>query len=233
MPPRQGHRKSRTGCQRCKQRKVKCDETRPVCTGCLRYPGTCVYVKSRSSPYLDDGHFLSSGPESEPAKSSESSPHIVTDPGKGLPSPYSEIPIAEIDLERRRVLELLLLHYFETSTVKTFPGWRFPHVARKWLSDCIHVALEHDCLLHTMFAVTALHLALMPISRPGQNHNFDFERVHRIYLNLATREQRVAISELTEQNAEAVCWTSIMMSYISLNLLPEDNDPSVYVVPYR
>ncbi|OQV00918.1 Fungal specific transcription factor domain-containing protein [Cladophialophora immunda] len=32
--PRRAHQKSRTGCKNCKQRKVKCDEKRPVCDKC-------------------------------------------------------------------------------------------------------------------------------------------------------------------------------------------------------
>ena len=35
--------KSATGCLRCKQRKVKCDETKPVCQRCARADYECVY----------------------------------------------------------------------------------------------------------------------------------------------------------------------------------------------
>ncbi|RAK81038.1 Zn(II)2Cys6 transcription factor domain-containing protein [Aspergillus fijiensis CBS 313.89] len=41
--PRLAHRKSRTGCQRCRARRVKCDEARPVCRDCHRHGIPCVY----------------------------------------------------------------------------------------------------------------------------------------------------------------------------------------------
>ena len=84
-----------------------------------------------------------------------------------------------------------------------------------------------------MLAVAALHLVLVPTNRSGPNHDFDFERMHRIYLNMATSELRDAILDVNPNNAEALCWTSFQMSYIALALLPEDKDPDVYVVPVR
>ncbi|KAK3302854.1 uncharacterized protein B0T15DRAFT_257907 [Chaetomium strumarium] len=38
---RLGYTKSRTGCLRCKQRRVKCDETKPSCRACLRHGIEC------------------------------------------------------------------------------------------------------------------------------------------------------------------------------------------------
>ncbi|KAK3074390.1 hypothetical protein LTR53_003253 [Teratosphaeriaceae sp. CCFEE 6253] len=35
--PRRSHKKSKTGCRTCKQRKVKCDERRPLCRNCERH----------------------------------------------------------------------------------------------------------------------------------------------------------------------------------------------------
>ncbi|KAH7231198.1 hypothetical protein BKA59DRAFT_428764 [Fusarium tricinctum] len=40
---RRAHRKSRLGCQHCKKRKIKCDETWPVCRNCIRSDATCIY----------------------------------------------------------------------------------------------------------------------------------------------------------------------------------------------
>ncbi|KAH7239511.1 hypothetical protein BKA59DRAFT_484627 [Fusarium tricinctum] len=40
---RRAHRKSRLGCQHCKKRKIKCDETWPVCRNCIRNNATCIY----------------------------------------------------------------------------------------------------------------------------------------------------------------------------------------------
>ncbi|ETN37540.1 uncharacterized protein HMPREF1541_07162 [Cyphellophora europaea CBS 101466] len=44
---RRSHRKSRKGCLTCKTRRVKCDETRPICTNCSSRATECEYVGSR------------------------------------------------------------------------------------------------------------------------------------------------------------------------------------------
>ncbi|KFY40544.1 hypothetical protein V495_05380, partial [Pseudogymnoascus sp. VKM F-4514 (FW-929)] len=41
MPPRRSHKKSRAGCQRCKLRKVKCDEAHPICGNCTKHGVPC------------------------------------------------------------------------------------------------------------------------------------------------------------------------------------------------
>ncbi|KAF1345227.1 hypothetical protein BDV97DRAFT_360651 [Delphinella strobiligena] len=38
------HEKSRRGCRRCKERKVKCDQTQPTCSACSRHGVECVYA---------------------------------------------------------------------------------------------------------------------------------------------------------------------------------------------
>ena len=147
MPPRQGHRKSRTGCQRCKRRKVKCDEKRPTCTGCLRYPNNCVYEFTQA-PISSDHSTTES--EGSALKSTASTPS--SDPAKGFSTPYSDIPIDEIEPDRRRILELLLLHHFETSTVQTFPSWRFPRASRKVCKNDENLPASSSCLLEQYLA---------------------------------------------------------------------------------
>ncbi|KAL8348851.1 hypothetical protein RB601_002222 [Gaeumannomyces tritici] len=48
--PRLYHKKSKTGCYRCKGRRVKCDEKRPVCGGCSRHLVECVYPTATAAP---------------------------------------------------------------------------------------------------------------------------------------------------------------------------------------
>lgn len=41
MPPRRSHKKSRAGCRRCKNRKIKCDEVHPRCGNCVKHGVLC------------------------------------------------------------------------------------------------------------------------------------------------------------------------------------------------
>ncbi|KAK1991127.1 hypothetical protein LX36DRAFT_675462 [Colletotrichum falcatum] len=49
---RNTHTKVRTGCNTCKQRRVKCDEARPVCVRCLKLKAPCGYdrINPRAQP---------------------------------------------------------------------------------------------------------------------------------------------------------------------------------------
>ncbi|KAL4749325.1 hypothetical protein BDW72DRAFT_214131 [Aspergillus terricola var. indicus] len=41
---RRAHQKSRNGCQQCKRRKVKCDESKPMCNKCKTYGVDCSFM---------------------------------------------------------------------------------------------------------------------------------------------------------------------------------------------
>ncbi|KAI4230387.1 MAG: hypothetical protein L6R36_000015 [Xanthoria steineri] len=47
-PPK--HRRTRSGCYTCRQRRVKCDEARPQCARCHKGSRTCTYPEPRSKP---------------------------------------------------------------------------------------------------------------------------------------------------------------------------------------
>lgn len=68
--PRLYHKKSRTGCSRCKARRVKCDEARPACGGCSRHQVACVYPPSART---DDHHDV---PMAEPQQELQPVPSI-------------------------------------------------------------------------------------------------------------------------------------------------------------
>lgn len=83
-----GHRKSRLGCKECKERKVKCDETRPVCVRCQRRSRPCSYEVSASA-------------ESFPTPSSQTSNQSLVldpsiDPGLGHTSIPRPVPTPSI-----------------------------------------------------------------------------------------------------------------------------------------
>ncbi|KAM6538149.1 hypothetical protein FALCPG4_000034 [Fusarium falciforme] len=69
---RLGHKKSRTGCLRCKARRVKCNELRP-CTNCVRHHVECSLVTSSAA--ATSACSPPSAPGSAPASSS--SPLVV------------------------------------------------------------------------------------------------------------------------------------------------------------
>lgn len=53
-PKRKFHLKSRNGCSTCKKRRVKCDETRPICQKCLNLNLTCGYLDDPNKKFKSD-----------------------------------------------------------------------------------------------------------------------------------------------------------------------------------
>lgn len=47
---RRPHTKSRTGCQTCKRRHVRCDENQPKCLNCVKQNASCTYQLRESGP---------------------------------------------------------------------------------------------------------------------------------------------------------------------------------------
>ncbi|CZT45861.1 uncharacterized protein RSE6_06217 [Rhynchosporium secalis] len=50
MATRRPHRKSRLGCKRCKVRRMKCDETHPICMNCSKHDLECDFNPSKDRP---------------------------------------------------------------------------------------------------------------------------------------------------------------------------------------
>lgn len=243
MAPRLAHKKSRRGCQRCKARKVKCDEVHPVCTNCSRHEVTCEYGDPfvRSSNDADDPF---------PPDHKLKSPSSLTTPPHGPDSPYTDLEDIDHALtpDERRLLELRLLHHYTTVVTNTFTIEAFRQV---WLLDSVRLGFEHPFLLHAIFAITSLHLVRDAGERPQVCSNdqktqrvanaidrpkvslgdIDHEKAHRIYLNLAVRTQREAVSCINPKNADAVFLASILLSYQALRLLPASPSPSTYSPP--
>ena len=89
---RKGHKKSRTGCQNCKVRKIKCDERRPECRKCEVYGVECTYDKSLALQLKARRETTSQSPSSVPTSISISSvtfAAIGTALGSGTYDKYS------------------------------------------------------------------------------------------------------------------------------------------------
>ncbi|OTB08097.1 hypothetical protein M426DRAFT_200926 [Hypoxylon sp. CI-4A] len=68
------HRRTRSGCYTCRSRRVKCDETHPVCERCRKGKRDCVYPEPPSR-----GQGSGSGSSKDPALTQEPSPNSSQD----------------------------------------------------------------------------------------------------------------------------------------------------------
>ncbi|RDI88019.1 hypothetical protein Vi05172_g1833 [Venturia inaequalis] len=159
---RKSHRKTRTGCVSCKQRKVKCDELRPSCTNCTRRYTPCVYIpfgppgplaspastaSQTASPAASSLHALHSHPPYTPS----STPY--TNPGPG-PHVTSD---AQPSAQPFDMLQLELLHNWTTSTCYTLS----PDAREEYRIEAPKFAFSHPFVMHAIMAISALHLAYL------------------------------------------------------------------------
>jgi Fungal Zn(2)-Cys(6) binuclear cluster domain len=242
MPPRQAHRKSRSGCQPCKSRRVKCDETRPGCRNCNKRGISCEYLNS---------YHHASRPSSSPLPLTESDRIHSPLPLAGPTSPYADPGDIEHSLgpDERRMLELRLIHHFTTVVVYTFPACNEARFRDLWVVDAVRTAFEHPFLFNAILAISSLHRIsdTSPTTYFYQtdenpvmaeriasaisftNMGIDLAKAHRIYLTTAIRQQREAISNLGPTNADAIFMASLLLSYQSLNLIPDQ--PTAFYSP--
>lgn len=244
MAPRLAHKKSRKGCKRCKARRVKCDETHPECSNCAKHGVSCEYskhvparAKTTRRPIKSNG-----------SVSSERSPIC-------LASPYSDTRegTSLFEPEERRVLELRLLHHFITIVTYTFPACNEQRYRDLWTIDAVRSGFQHAFLFNAILAISALHLLSdtrsntyfyardedrLAVERVMETRSIthndkgrDLARAHRLYLNTAIRQQREAISTLSSSNADAIFMASLLLSYQSLRLIPDQASSPSYSPP--
>lgn len=241
MPPRLSHKKSRKGCLRCKARKVKCDELRPVCTACQHHKLFCEWP--------DLVFACHQGPRARTSAKQNTSQDSSSGKISDLVSPYrSDTEGAKTfnpDPEERRLLELHLMHYYLTIDATNLPLWKDPPRLRAiWTIDAVNYALRYPFLLSTIYAVTSLHAALVGYdgSKPQSQAWFrwkgrqlssaenrdansltaeDYADAHRFYLNLATQSVREELPNLNGHNADAIVLASILLSIVAQNLIPQ------------
>ncbi|VUC27393.1 unnamed protein product [Clonostachys rosea] len=123
------HKKTRTGCQRCRMR--RCDEGKPICSNCKRLDLVCEFPRVA-------------------AVARDSSKH--SDKQK-----HSESDLESVESESRRKLELELFYHYSTETAKSIAiGESTQDI---WGPIMCSAALRSDAVLNSICLLSALHKA--------------------------------------------------------------------------
>ncbi|KAF2264017.1 hypothetical protein CC78DRAFT_580757 [Lojkania enalia] len=87
------HRRTRSGCFTCRNRRVKCDETHPICERCRKGNRECIYPEPQSNSKSSRS---AAKPGQKPTGDTASSPEDQEEEGK---EPLSAIPDEDEELE--------------------------------------------------------------------------------------------------------------------------------------
>ncbi|TVY83223.1 Sterol uptake control protein [Lachnellula suecica] len=155
------HKKSRGGCQNCKQKKVKCDEAQPICTYCLKRDLTCGYVHKSGTPRSA----FAPSPSISSALSSRSTPAL------SINADDEDIEVAPLSLSflssppsaiappvpcALTSFDLRMMHHWSTVT--------WSQITTNQKADTVlllhapQLGFEHDFLLNCILGISSLHM---------------------------------------------------------------------------
>ncbi|KAK9418076.1 putative Zn(2)-C6 fungal-type domain-containing protein [Seiridium unicorne] len=239
-----GFKKSRNGCLICRRRRVKCDETRPLCGQCCRLKLDCAWsAKSPSAPTATGAREPHPLPDvSNNASSMELTLDTSRDVGMEIAGGLTEVLgrgpadvasfINALDQQHvdipesreRRILEHRLMQNFLHRLSNPFPTNPAQEWTDLWSKTVPSLALDNDNLLYALLSSSATHLLR---DNPEDAELF---AARQNYLILAMREQRKAVSNLTVDKTDAICFTSLTILINSFAMLQE-RDLSPYSPP--
>ncbi|KAH8819927.1 hypothetical protein F5884DRAFT_762171 [Xylogone sp. PMI_703] len=196
VKPRRPHHKSRTGCIQCKQRKIKCDETKPTCNKCDHYGTACSYLQT---------HPLHRGLTHVDNTAAQQNPTPAPNPiGSNLSGGPGQLYANQSP--NFSLLDLEILHFW-TST-SAFEFLDFPSGARVFQVNFVQEAINYPFLMYEILSLSALHLAYLRPDRAS------------IYRNIATSHHATALSlgqaelrGISSENCHA-CFAFSTMIYI-------------------
>ncbi|RDW57120.1 hypothetical protein BP6252_13866 [Coleophoma cylindrospora] len=175
-PLKRPHKKVRTGCTQCKQRRIKCDESKPLCHHCQRSKARCSFsvfaysAKEASLPII-----------SAVAISSEHQDPL-----------YGSVNGCSLSL-----CDLELMHHFTVSTSQTVGS--NGELQRTMQEVVPRLALSEPYLMHAVLALSALHLDCM---RPLSSRHYWLPALQH-YSN-AIPAFRTSLQLVTEKNCHAL-----------------------------
>ncbi|KAF2100214.1 hypothetical protein NA57DRAFT_54312 [Rhizodiscina lignyota] len=161
------HKKSRKGCKTCKERKIKCDETHPLCVNCKIYfqgsKKTCEYNVDISSPgqvgtmAKDTGDIETDETVFSIFKSTQharrrSAPSVPKFIDPELLDPFQTHPPTS-----ENNADYLLKHYFSTCVFNMFPFYPAPgkNPQTEYYAPIIY---SDEVLYHVTLQLSAIHL---------------------------------------------------------------------------
>ncbi|KAK7532540.1 hypothetical protein IWX50DRAFT_659895 [Phyllosticta citricarpa] len=186
---RRTHKKTRTGCAQCKQRRVKCDELKPTCSNCLKRSTVCSL--QFSVPNLPYNNAPRSGPSSSTASqtANRSPTNLAPSPSSRYDSPNSLACFTAEDME--------ILHHYTCYTSQTFTAR--PNLCELWQRYAPTLGIHDPPLMRGILAMGAIHKAHTCPSRRAH-----LATVGTRYLNGALGCFRERLSNITRENCESL-----------------------------
>ncbi|KAI0018489.1 hypothetical protein F4780DRAFT_518262 [Xylariomycetidae sp. FL0641] len=228
--PKLGHKKSMFGCKRCRARRVKCNEAKPVCHNCERHHTPCVYDRNAFSQGLhvssvtpkastspssngDQGQGQEDHPQ-PPPPSYAAAAAAAAAPDPGPSSGYTGLAGG---LERddppesreRRLLEARLMHQFVTQTGDSLciDEWS----KQIMVTTTAELCFTCDALMYAMYSVAAQDLA----RQDAEGRAGYWQGAADKYWSMALREHQRDIGTISRGTTDVVCLSSSLIRVVA------------------
>ncbi|OJD26458.1 hypothetical protein ACJ73_02158 [Blastomyces percursus] len=213
--PRKSHRKSRTGCVNCKQRRIKCDETKPQCRRCETYGVECIYIPVKTTSNVQQ--LVAS--RRRFSKSNSPDGHCQSMAARDMACRieqllyYNDNTLVLAPSSTQAYERLYLFINGLSGRVPATPS--FITVIK---GDMIRVALQTPYLMHAILGLSNAYLArALPNSAPYRvRETRHFSDAIRLY-------QKELASQITKDNMDGIMSTCMLLADVPL--LEADSSP--------
>ncbi|KAK0648921.1 hypothetical protein B0T16DRAFT_123230 [Cercophora newfieldiana] len=201
---RRAHKRSRNGCSTCKQRHIRCDEVKPICTNCLTRGGDCGYPElggagtvGSSSRSTGFGRGVSVGAELF-GKQLVAVPSSPADPFDCLPI---KMPHRSLELFHHYT------HYriFSRTAVPKNPD-----------SECVGIALSNPGTFRACLLMTALNYSW--ISGPNTLKATDMEETYLYHKLEAMRLVNEQIADPIESTSDGCLSLIVSLAFVEAGM---------------
>ncbi|KAF4462932.1 c6 zinc finger domain [Fusarium albosuccineum] len=113
----------------------------------------------------------------------------------------------ETESRERRYRELRLLHVFLANICPHTSGTHLPVLHKTWTNKVPQLALEHESLLNAIMALSCLYLLV-----EAKDDDAELQLHRANYLEATVQQHRENLADMTESNADAACFVSVLLT---------------------
>ncbi|KAI4954170.1 hypothetical protein J4E91_001880 [Alternaria rosae] len=208
------HRKSRGGCLTCKKKKVKCDETQPICGYCNLRKLDCEYIQDTPSTSRTSSAGSLSRDEAQPSTSN--SPVDFNDLSIQL-VPYLN-PHCHTSIGTLTALDNYLLQYYRTDAYRTVVSCDDAIIQNLHKETIPQLSVSNPFLLYALLGMTATY-------SNNITPNKTVEKQALLYRQKTFSTYKEALKNITAENYEAVLVTGgLLLALVPAPTTDTDED---------
>lgn len=220
------HNKSRLGCTACKKRKVKCDETRPICGTCRLRNADCEYPLSQLAT-TSNAIILSrkAKPNTSADLSVSRTEAVAHRPDIATKTPYADA-LSSAHFGPVDYVDMKVLWFYTSATCKSLSGQGADQqpLQETLQNAVVQSAFESPFLMSTLLALTSLHMKSL-----GQDLG---AKKALYYCGKAFEGHRKAIAVAHPKTYGALLTNALLLSLLSSPALRRTGEPRVLLIDW-